>query len=76
MDNNLEIKINTEKSTIEIGFKRASRYKFVKPEGGQQMWITMNSDIKDEKILLMTNKDGKTLKNYFEMIPEEVIKID
>ena len=70
LDNNLDIRINTDKSNIEIGFKRASRFKFHKPEGGQPMWMTMNSDIKDDKILIHTSKDGKTLKNYFDMVPE------
>lgn len=34
------------------------------------MWMTMNSDIKDDKILIHTTKDGKTLKSYFDMVPE------
>ena len=40
------------------------------------MWMTMNSDIKDDKILIYTSKDGKTLKSYFDMVPEEMIKVD
>ena len=76
VDNNLEIKINTEKSTIEIAFKRASKYKFVKPESGQPMWMTMNSDVKDDKILLFTNKDGKTIRSCFDAVPDELIKVD
>ena len=40
------------------------------------MWMTINSDVKDDKIILNCNKDGKTLKNYFELIPDEYIKID
>ena len=36
----------------------------------------MNNDLKDDKILLLTNRDGKTIKGCFEMIPEEMIKFD
>lgn len=70
VDNNLDIKINTEKSMVEIGCKRAARFKYQKPESGQPMWMTMNSDLKEEKILLMANKDGKLLKGYFDMVPD------
>lgn len=70
LDNNLDMKINTEKSTVEIGFKRATRYKFVKPESGQPMWMTMNNDIKEDKITLVCNKDGKMIKSHFDMVPD------
>jgi hypothetical protein len=37
----------------------------------------LTTEIKDDKVALVANKDGKTLKNYFEgIVPEESIKID
>jgi hypothetical protein len=70
LDNNLDVKLNTEKATAEIAFKRAQKYKFVKPEAGQAMWMTMNSDIKDDKLILFCNKDGKTLRACFDIVPD------
>lgn len=37
----------------------------------------LTTEVKDDKILIHANKDGKTLKNYFEgIVPEECIKLE
>lgn len=75
-DNNLDVRINADKTTIEIAFKRGTRYKYVKPESGQPMWMTMNNDVKDDKITLIYGKDTKNIKSFFDVVPDDLIKID
>lgn len=37
----------------------------------------LTTEIKDDKIYIIANKDGKTLRNYFEgIVPEECIKLE
>ena len=37
----------------------------------------LTTEIKDEKVSFTTNKDGKSLKGYFDgVVPEEQMKID
>ena len=52
------------------------KFKFFKQENGEPKWMLTN-EIKEERLTLITNKDAKTLRNYFEgIISEESIKID
>lgn len=77
IENNLELKINPDKMTVELSFKRGTRYKFAKPESGEPKWMTLTNDLKDEKLVLYCNKDGKTIKSCFQgIVPEECMKVE
>lgn len=76
VDNSLDMRINQEKSSIELSFKKAIKYKFFKQENGEPKWM-LTTEVKDERIFILANKDGKTLRNYFEgIVPEECIKLE
>jgi hypothetical protein len=49
---------------LEIGFKKAIKYKFFKQENGEPKWM-LTTEIKDDKIVIITSKDAKALRNYF-----------
>jgi len=37
----------------------------------------LTTEVRDDKIVILTNKDGKILKNYFEgVVPEECMKVE
>ena len=39
--------------------------------------MTINNELKDDKVILICNKDGKLLKSSFEgIVPDELIKVD
>lgn len=61
---------------MDIYFKKAIKYKYFKQENGEPKWM-LTTEIKDEKVSFTTNKDGKSLKGYFDgVVPEEQMKID
>lgn len=76
VDNLVELRINPDRSSLEISFKKSIKYKFFKQENGEPKWMLTN-EIKDERLTLITNKDAKTLRNYFEgILPEDAIRIE
>lgn len=78
LDNNLELKISQEKSSVEFVFKKATKYKFMKPENGEPKWMIIgNNDLKEDSITLVCNKDWKTIKSCFEgIVSEDMIKVE
>jgi hypothetical protein len=37
----------------------------------------LTTEIRDDKIFILTNREGKTLKSFFEgVVPEECIKVE
>lgn len=76
IDNSIELRINPDRGSLEIAFKKAIKYKFFKQENGEPKWM-LTTEIKDDKLSITTTKDGKALRNYFEgIVPEDCIKVD
>ena len=60
----IEVHIYPERNQLEISFKKAGKFKYFKQDNGEPKWM-IHSEIKDEKIVMVCNKDPKSLKAYF-----------